>query len=139
MVRTFERFREAEAMVPVRPGRSTTASVVEATLEATFGVDAAKSLRPVNQSLMTVGPRTAMKADIAGLGCTVYADPGGLNVLTPGIGAEGHLRAHATPGSAIRSDRHGDISYAMVGYADDDKIDDADADSDDRADRVVEQ
>lgn len=118
----FEWFRDAEAVVPARPGYSVAASVAEATLDAVFGADVANSLRPVNQPLATIAPRTAMKADIGGLDCTVYADPRGLNVLTPGTSAEEYLRAHAKPGSDIRPDPRGDITYAIVGYTWDDTI-----------------
>ncbi|MCB7137921.1 protein NO VEIN domain-containing protein [Cellulosimicrobium marinum] len=120
MVVTFERLRDAEAAVPACAGYSTTAGVVDATLRAVFGADVAGTLRAVNQPLETVAAAKAMRADIGGLECTVYADPQGVNVLTPGTRAERHLRAHARPGSEVRADRRGDTAYAMVGYAWDD-------------------
>jgi len=42
-----------------------------------------------------------MKATIGGLDCTLYADRAAINVLTPKVSADGHLRAHARRGDAI--------------------------------------
>ncbi|MFP3715154.1 protein NO VEIN domain-containing protein [Puerhibacterium sp. TATVAM-FAB25] len=121
MVVTFDSLGDAQTLVPARAGYSVAAAAVMATLEATFGVDVAESLRPLNEPLATVPPRVAMKAVIGGVECTLYADPRAINVLTPGINADSHLRACALHGGAVVASpsprRGGNPSFAGIRYA----------------------
>ncbi|AEI12059.1 hypothetical protein [Cellulomonas gilvus] len=118
MLTYFGSRQEAEARVVAQEGLSPAAAVVASTVSVVFGRDVAATLSPARQPLATVEPRQAMYAVIGGLRCTLYADPKIVNVRTPGVDADAHLRAHAKQGDAVIPNPQGNATYAGVRYAD---------------------